>query len=293
MDNSKVIYEFEEYLLNERKLSKSTVYNYLKDIEHFLRVTGKKYDNTTETDVLSYVSKIQMDGYKNATANRKLSTIKTFYLFLVNHGYINNNPAFSISIHREDRKLPEILDYEEVEKLLSSPDINDDLGVRDRAILELMYGSGLKVGEITGLNIEDIDLEREYVICRKDRGIDRYIPLNSHSIESIDTYLKYSRHILLGDSVSNALFLNKFGKQLSRQAVWKSVKGYGIKAGIDKEINSTMLRHSFAVHMLKNGLDMDQIKEILGHKDISTTQIYREKKNKSIGLAFKKAHNRK
>lgn len=292
-DNHRYVEEFNDYLTNERNLSENTVYNYINDIEHFLSSTDKEINRISETDILSYISKSQTKGYKNATLNRKLSSLKTFFIFLLNLGYINSSPAISISLKRESRKSPDALAYEEVEKLLSAPDIESEFGIRDKAILELMYGSGLKIGEIVNLNTDDIDMENEYIRCKKGSNSERFVPMNEHSIKSLKYYLDYSRYILLDDSKSNALFLNRFGNRISRQSIWKSIKEYGIKAGIEKNIDASMLRHSFAIHMLKNGLKMDQVKEILGHVDISTTQIYREQIEDETVSSFKKVHLRK
>ncbi len=291
--NEKLVIEFGDYLKKERNLSDNTVYNYINDIDGFLSNNDKEIDKISETDILSYISAAQSQGYKSATLNRKLSSIKTFFIFLLNLGYIKSSPAISISIKRESRKLPEALEYEEVDRLLSAPDSDSEFGIRDKAILELMYGSGLKIGEIVNLNVEDIDLENEFIRCIKSGNSERFVPINDHSIESIKYYLDYSRYILLDDSESNALFLNRFGNRISRQSIWKSIKSYGIKAGIEKNIDATMLRHSFAIHMLKNGMTVDQIKKILGHVDISTTQIYREQIDDSTASSFKKVHLRK
>lgn len=289
-NNDEDISKFLEYLYYQKNLSESTIYNYNVDIRKFLEFIKKDSKKINQTDIMIFLSDSQRKGYKNATINRRLSSIKTYMDYLLNTGKIEKNPTLGLKFEREERNIPEVLDYNEVEALLDAPDLNTDLGTRDKAILELIYGLGLKVSDIVNLNIDDVDLVSEYIV-KKRNDSKMYMPMNDKSLKAVKEYIDYIRYTIDRDS-SDALFLNRFGKRLSRQSIWKMIKGYGKKVGINKNINTIILRHSFAVHMLENGVNIEQIKDILGHESIATTQIYRKKTEESFEKAFKKLHPR-
>lgn len=282
--------EFIKFISDIKNLSDSTAADYRRDIREFLLYNGKGAAEFNQTDIMRFISSLQRKGQKNSTLNRKLSSIKTYISYLLNTGKIDSDPSIGIKIERDEREIPDILTVQEIEKLMNAPDTNTDIGTRDRAIMEIIYGLGLKAGEISDLNLDDVNLEGGYIV-KKDSSGERFIPLNKKAEKSLEDYKKYVRYTMDKEE-TDALFLNKYGKRLSRQSIWKMIKDYGIKVGINKNVSPALLRHSFAVHMLENGVNIEQVREILGHQSIATTQIYREKTDESLSSAFKRAHPR-
>lgn len=291
--DQKHIMGFKHFLSEEKKLSKNTVENYTRDVRGFLDSNEKEIEDSSSTDILSYMIGLQRSGMKSSTVARKLASVRCFYQFLMNEGRIRRDPTIGISMEVEERKTPETLSYEDVSRLLDSPDVNTDSGSRDRAILELMYGSGLKVGEITELTVEDVNLDMEYVRCRSERSGDRFVPINSQSRRFLGDYVAYSRHTFESGEKTESLFLNKGGKGFSRQGIWKMINKHAEAAGIGKKINAITLRHSFAMHLLENGATLDSIKDLLGHSALSTTQIYMKKADEKLKEIYSRAHPRK
>lgn len=274
------LFEFEKFLKNVKRLSKSTIEDYKRDILDFLMYIEKDTDNFTQTDIMRFISSLQRNSYKNSTLNRKLSSIKAYSEYLLNSGKIDKDRSIGIKIDRDERNIPEILNLEEIEKLLKAPNENSDIGTRDKAMIEIICKLGFKVSEITNLNIEDINFKSGYIVKRyRDKEI--FVPLSNDLENSIKNYYDYVRYTMNKEN-TNAFFLNKNGKRISRQGVWKIIKDYGEKVGINKNINPNMLRHSFAVHMLKENTDMNVLKEILGYKNASSTIIYKEKVYRDI-----------
>lgn len=288
--HAEILEQFKIHLQVEKNCSKSTVENYIRDLRKYLELLNKPLEKVNNTDVISYIIRLESEGKSKATISRNIASIRCFFYFLLNEGKIKKDPTLQIKTPRQVRKDPETLTYEEMKRLLNSPDLNSVKGMRDRAILELMYGCGLKASEIVDLKTEDVNTELEYIKIDETEK-ERYIPLGISAKNNVVEYLKYGRHTI-SKTDENALFLNLKGEKLTRQGVWKIVKSYAVTAKIDKNINPLTLRHSFAVHMIENGASVSSIQELLGHNYISTTQIYEPKEKRKLKEVYKKTHPR-
>lgn len=292
MDVDIIISGFHSFLKREKNASSNTIENYLRDSRIYLENIDKSLESINKTDIMSYIMKLQTEGKSEATVSRKLSSLRSLFEYLINHNLIEKNPTISIKAPRPQRKDPQTLTVEQVELLLDAPDENTIKGMRDRAILELMYSSGVKVGEVIELTIDRVNMDLDYIENVKRDGSSRYIPLGKYAKERLIEYLEYSRHVLLRGKSESALFLNTRGDKLSRQGVWKMIKSYADRLDMGKNISSNTLRHSLAVHMIENGAHIDTVKDILGHEDISTTQIYHLKSKQKLKEVYKRTHPR-
>ena len=285
---------FEVYLRENRKLSQNTTVSYCRDIRQFClwleRDRGCPVTEAQEEDVSVYLHNLQGIGKSAATVSRCAASLKCFFAFLLEKGTVERNPVTGISLEKHGRKLPSILTSREVELFLSQPDMSEK-GLRDKAMLELLYATGIRVTELISLNLEDINLSVGFLACRAgDR--ERVIPLYKVAVRSIQNYLERVRPNLPVEAGETALFVNINGKRMTRQGFWKIVKGYQAKAGIQKEITPHTLRHSFAAHLLENGADIRDIQEMLGHADVSTTQIYTKVIRSHLQEVYEKTHPR-
>lgn len=270
-----ILGEYFAYLESERKASQNTILSYKADITKFndyLSNIEIKIEDVSKTDILSYFMNMQDNGSSASTVSRSLATLRSFYGYLVKKGKKSENPAEDIKGYNAERKLPEILTGMEVEILLSQPKENDLLGYRDKALLEVLYATGMRATEIISLDVENVNIEVGYINCNHGGKI-RVIPIYADAAKALKNYIVKARP-LLTEEKAGALFLNYNGKRLSRQGFWKIIKGYKESAKIVKEITPQTLRHSFAVHLLENGADLKSLQEMLGHNDISSTQIY-------------------
>lgn len=277
-----------------KRLSKNTLDAYRRDMNKFLKFVKSRNENFYDLDeitVMSYVQSLIKDNIANSSINRNIVTIRNFYKFLNQNKIIKDSPIINYELPQVKRNLPDILTIEEIERLLSTPDIDTPRGMRDRAMLELMYATGIKVSEITNLSIFDINLDMCYIRCRGSKNKERIIPLGSVAITYIKEYLSIRKS--MSEVTNTFLFLNSRGNKITRQGFWKIVKNYAKEAGINKDINLYTFRHSFAVHLLQNGADIKSVQELLGHVDMTATQIYYSitKKNKLIEV-YKNAHPR-
>lgn len=291
METEKILNGFRNFLENEKMSSESTISSYMADIRQYMEWCQKPLNEVNKTDILSYKMSIESRGVSVATVSRKIASIRCFYQFLMNSGASDKDPTINIKSPKQERKTPETLTVSEVERLLCAPDTNSIKGLRDRAILEIMYGSGLKVSEVVELKLADINLELEYVKCSESSVGERYVPINKNAKVQLQEYLKYGRHVL-EKSDTETLFLNMRGDKLTRQGLWKMIKDYAKVANIDKNINPLTMRHSFAVHMIENGADIKSIQDLLGHVDISTTQIYQLKCKQKLKEVYRNTHPR-
>ena len=241
--------------------------------------------------VQSYMGWMQGQGKSAASVTRFLASIKSFYQFLVARGDLAENPAKGIASAKVERKYPEILTSKEVELFLEQPQCVDAKGFRDHAMLELLYATGIRVSELISLNMEDLNLAAGFIRCAS-RGKERIIPLYHTAVKALTDYVRNIRPQLIADSDEAALFVNMNGERMSRQGFWKIIKYYQEKAGIEKDITPHTLRHSFAVHLLENGADLRSIQEMLGHADISSTQIYTHVVKRQLKDVYQKAHPR-
>lgn len=286
-----LITEYFNYLKTEKKVSENTLTSYKTDISKFevyLKDTEKELENATKTDVLSYVMKLNESGAASSTVARSLATLRSFYGFLVRARIIEVDPTENVKNGKTERKIPEILTGMEVEILLSQPKENDVLGIRDKAILEILYATGMRATEIIELDVENVNAEVGYINCMRG-GRSRVIPIYAEAAKALKNYMTKSRPQLIEDK-GGALFLNYNGTRLSRQGFWKIIKGYKKSAKIVKEITPQTLRHSFAVHLLENGADLKSLQEILGHSDISSTRIYSSILKKRLSEVYYNTH---
>lgn len=287
--------KYESYLTDVKKSSANTLSSYLRDIrqlgDYLSSRAGLSYDTADEKALREYVSRLKSSGKSVATVSRAIASIKSFYSFLHENGIVKNNPSTVLVPDKTAQKLPQILTSKEVELLLEQPECVDAKGYRDRAMLELLYATGIRVSELISLDITDLNLAAGIITCH-GRDHDRAIPLYSAAIKALNEYTEFIRPQMIASPEEKALFVNVSGERMSRQGFWKLIKSYQVKAGIEKTITPHTLRHSFAAHLLENGADLRSIQEMLGHADISSTQIYSQLVKKQLKDVYNKAHPR-
>ena len=286
--------EYQKYLEVEKRASPNTLCSYLRDVNqflHWLEEEGLAPEQAVQADVERYTKHLSAKGKSVATVTRSLASLKSFYTYMQGSGRVALNPAKGIIPAKVERKLPQILTSKEVELFLEQPDASDAKGCRDRAMLELLYATGIRVSELIGLDLEHLNLSAGFIRC-PGRGKERIIPLYPAAVRALDDYVRQVRPQMLERPDECALFVNMSGERMSRQGFWKIIKHYQEKAGIHKEITPHTLRHSFAAHLLENGADLRSIQEMLGHADISSTQIYAQLVNPKLKNVYSKAHPR-
>ncbi len=290
----KQIKAFLEFLENEKKLSDNTLQSYKRDIMQFEEYVEKNRINFlkfNQEDTKAYLKYLQEVGKKTSTISRNLASLRSFYQFLIRIKKVKNDPTEDIQSPKVEKRVPSVLTSQEVELLLDQPKNVDLKGIRDKAMLEFAYATGMRVTEIISLNIEDVNLEQAFVICRQGTK-QRNIPLGSLSLKALKEYVEDARSILIKNDKEKALFVNVNGKRLTRQGFWKIVKYYKEQAHITKDITPHVLRHSFATHLLQNGADLKAIQTMLGHSDISSTQVYMQFQDSGLKDVYQKAHPR-
>ena len=289
------IKRYGDYLTKEKNSSQNTVSSYLRDItqfsEYLLAAQRCSLREATGDMIQNYMSWMQNHGKSAASVTRFLASAKSFYNYLISTGDRKTNPAKGVAAAKVERKYPEILSSKEVELFLEQPQCVDAKGFRDHAMLELLYATGIRVSELISLDIDDLNLAAGVIRC-ESRGKERVIPLYPTAIKALQDYVRSIRPQLLADSAEQTLFVNMNGERMSRQGFWKIIKYYQEKAGIAKDITPHTLRHSFAVHLLENGADLRSIQEMLGHADISSTQIYTHVVKRQLKDVYQKAHPR-
>jgi integrase/recombinase XerD len=295
MSDEALIEKFNKYLVNERHSSQNTLSSYMRDVRQFA-VYVDKYGPGSVTgvhreDINGYVVWLKKNRKSPATVSRSVASLKCFYNFLLGEGLVPENPVREIATEKTAKKLPEILTSEEVELFLEQPECTDMKGYRDKAMLELLYATGIRVTELISLDADDVNLSVGVIRCRS-HGKERTIPLYPVAVSALSDYMNLVRPQMIAAPSETALFVNMSGERMSRQGFWKLVKYYQEKAHIEKDITPHTLRHSFAAHLLENGADLKAIQEMLGHADISSTQIYTQLVNKELKDVYKKAHPR-
>ena len=287
--------QYETYLREEKHASQNTLSSYMRDLRQFSEYLSAQRVNDlrkVKSETISdYIAWMSGRGKSAATVTRAVASIKSFYAFLLEHGEIRANPAKSSAAVKVERRVPEILTGKEVELFLDQPRCVDAKGYRDHAMLELLYATGIRVSELIALNESDCSLSAGFIRC-ESKGRERIIPLYPTAVKALSDYMKEVRPQLLADPEETALFVNMNGERMSRQGFWKIVKHYQEMAQIEKDITPHTLRHSFAVHLLENGADLHAIQEMLGHADISSTQIYTHVVKKQLRDIYQKAHPR-
>lgn len=295
MTNADVIAVFERYLREDKRAPENTLSSYLRDIrqlaEYLESECGCSVIDAHEEDIGGYIDYLRSEGKSVATVSRCIASIKGLYTHLVINRYLKENPSLKLVPEKNEQKLPEILTDDEITLLLSQPRPIDAKGFRDKAMLELLYATGIRVSELINLDLRDINLPAAVVRC-ESKGKERFIPIYEAAVEALDNYITLVRPQMIASSDEKALFVNVSGERMSRQGFWKIVKYYTREAGIEKDITPHTLRHSFAAHLLENGADIHSIQEMLGHSDISSTQVYSNLVKKQLLEVYKKSHPR-
>ena len=290
-----LIHEFINYLSVERGLATNTLESYGRDLRQYSQYLGEDQvdlDAVSRSTIINYLVFLQKQGKATATIARRLAALKAFYQFLVREKRIKTDPTANLESPKLEKRLPRVLTVSEVERLLAQPDPSQPAGLRDRGMLELLYATGIRVSELVSLNVEDVNLETGYIRCTGKGSKERIVPLGSLAIKWVQEYLQHGRPKLVKDREEKALFVNHHGNRLTRQGFWKIVKKYAEDARIDKEITPHTLRHSFATHLLENGADLRSVQEMLGHADISTTQIYTHVTKDRLKEVYARTHPR-
>lgn len=289
---SNIISRYEEYLIQVKHASANTVSSYMRDIRQFasyLQTLGVDVADAGHDVIESYMHHLHDCGKSPATVSRSLASLKSLYAFAMSEDEIDENPVYSIKVEKAERKLPQILSGKEVELLLEQPRTNDMKGCRDKAMLEVLYATGIRVSELIGLNVEDVSLAGAFVRCESGGKV-RIIPLYPEALSALSDYITDVRGKMIASPAERSLFVNVSGERMSRQGFWKIIKYYQEKAQIKKDITPHTLRHSFAAHLLENGADLRSIQEMLGHSDISSTQIYAQLVKQNLKAVYNKYH---
>ena len=285
---------FFDFLENDKKLSDNTLQSYKRDLKQFKRYLEAceiHYNRVKEEDIKDYIKELQENGKKPSSISRCIASIRSFYQFILKRKKIKVDPTANIQSPKIEKRVPNVLTSKEVELLLNQPKDVDLKGTRDKAMLEFAYATGMRVTEIISLNIDDVNLEEGYVTC-KTGNKQRNIPLGTMSLNALKEYIEEARNVLIKNEDEKALFVNINGGRLTRQGFWKIIKYYKEQAHITKDITPHVLRHSFATHLLQNGADLKAIQIMLGHSDISSTQIYMQFQDEGLKDIYKKAHPR-
>ena len=285
---------FLSFLKDDKKLSENTLQSYRRDIEQYEKYVSENkinYLKVTEETITDYMEYLREENKKESTISRSLASIRSFYQYLIRVKKIKKDPTMTIESPKINKRTPNILTSKEVELLLDQPKDVDLKGTRDKAMLEFAYATGMRVTEMISLDIDDVKLDEGYVVCR-GRSKSRNIPLGSMSLKALKEYIDDARPYLIRDESEEALFVNVNGTRLTRQGFWKIVKYYKEQAHIEKDITPHVLRHSFATHLLQNGADLKAIQMMLGHSDISSTQVYMQFQDEGIKNVYRKAHPR-
>ncbi len=295
MPKENYIESFERYLSDVKQVSNNTYLSYVRDINQFSdyleRYLRTDVTAATQETVSGYIAWLRGAGKSSSTIARSLASLKCFYNYLISQNIVEQNPVFDIPVERAEKKLPQILTSAEVELLLDQPKCTDMKGYRDRAMLELLYATGIRVSELISLNIDDVKLSAGIIKCTT-HDKERYIPMYSAAIKAVSDYITLVRPQMVATPTEQALFVNVNGERMTRQGFWKVLKHYQETAGIEKDITPHTLRHSFAAHLLENGADLHSIQEMLGHADISSTQVYAQLVKKQLKDVYNKAHPR-
>lgn len=293
--SSAYVRQFEHYLTDEKRASKNTISSYMRDITQFSNYLseqgGPEIIDADKAQIERYIDRLAKSGKSAATISRIIASLKCFFSHFVLSGVVAVNPVITIETVKAEKKLPQVLTSREVELLLEQPELQDAKGYRDKAMLETLYATGMRVSELISLNVEDANLSADLIRCKNGEK-ERMIPLYPAAVRAISDYVLLVRRQIVSSDREDALFVNMNGDRMSRQGFWKIIKHYQEKARIDKEITPHTLRHSFAAHLLENGADLRALQEMLGHADISSTQVYTQVVKKQLKDIYHKAHPR-
>lgn len=284
---------YENYLTKVKQASGNTVASYMRDIRQF---AGWLHDEeqmevveATQENIKVFLEHLESEGRSAATRSRALASLKNFYGYVVSSGFLTESPVVEVKVDRGEKKLPQILSSREIELLLAQPSSADPKGIRDKAMLEVMYATGIRVSELISLDIDHVNLESGVIKCQSGKK-SRTIPLYPEALRALTAYIREVRSFLTAVPAERALFVNISGARMSRQGFWKILKHYQTAARIDKEITPHTLRHSFAVHLLENGADLGSLQELMGHSDISSTQMYTQMVDQHLKQVYARCH---
>ena len=288
-----LISAYENYLTKVKQASANTVCSYMRDIRQFSvwlrdQEAGEVLD-ATQQNIADYLAYLDSQGRSGATKSRALASLKNFYAYLISSGFLNETPVREVKVEKGEKKLPQILTSREVELLLAQPSSTDTKGIRDKAMLEVMYATGIRVTELISLDLDHVNLEAGTIKCVSGKK-NRLIPLYPEALRTLTTYLRDVRSMMVDDPRERALFVNVNGSRMSRQGFWKILKHYQATAHIEKDIGPHTLRHSFAVHLLENGADVGSVQELMGHSDISSTQVYTQMVDQHLKQVYARCH---
>ena len=290
---SQILDDFVDDLTNNKKLSENTIESYSRDIKQYLSYLEENnidFKGAKRGNIIAYILYLKKENKAPSSISRSIASIRSFYHFLLKNNIINYDPTIDLESPKVEKKMPEILTIGEVEKLLSIPITSNFKGSRDKAMLELLYATGVRVTELVNLNIDDVNLNLGFVKLNGTK--ERVVPIGRMAQKAVNIYINEYRQEFLKDKESNVLFLNFHGQKMTRQGFWKIIKSYAKEAGIEKKITPYTLRHSFAAHLIENGADLKSLQQMLGHADISTTQIYAEMVKTRISDVYRKTHPR-
>lgn len=284
------------YLKVERGLAHNTILSYERDLRKFIDFAKKAglsdFNSVKRQQIITYLLRLQEEKMAPASVSRNLASIRSFFSYLSIENMLEEDPSSDLDSPKLSKKLPKVISVEEIDSLLKQPDEGDKFGIRDRAMLELLYASGLRVSELITLEIDDVNLDLGFLQCEGKGSKERIVPLGKIAIQYIQIYLEKSRPKLIRNTSQKSLFVNFHGRPMTRQGFWKIIKKYAKQSGIDAEITPHTLRHSFATHLLENGADLRSVQEMLGHADISTTQIYTQVTQGKLQRVHKEHHPR-
>ncbi len=287
-----ILDEFSDYLISDKKVSANTLQSYIRDIKQYMNylegVGILNCSSVSPTAYLNYMTYLQKQGKAPTSVSRAIASTRSFYTYLCSRKMCDINPAEKVHSLKSEKKLPQILTSDEVRLLLSQPEGESFKAKRDKAMLELLYATGIRVTELVSLDVDDVNLDVGYIICRR-QARERVIPIYPRAVSALNDYMSGDSLSLSADE-GNALFVNTNGTRLTRQGFWKIIKAYKEKAGITKAITPHTLRHSFAAHLLENGADIKSLQEMLGHVDVSSTQIYTSVIKNKINEVYKSTH---
>lgn len=290
--------DYIHFIRVERQLSDNTLSSYKRDLVEYINNIAEvqklsSYDEVTRHHILLHLENLKMNGKTARTVSRHISSIRSFHQFLLREKVSTTDPTVHLELPVIEQKLPTVMSVEEIERLISVPNTSKPQGVRDIAILELLYGAGMRISELIDLNLDDVHLTMGFVRIFGKGGKERIVPLGRSALQACSNYLNGARQKLLGENVkTDAFIINQRGKRLTRQGVWKLLKQHAEKANIQQELTPHVLRHSFATHLIENGADLRAVQELLGHSDISTTQIYTHISKKRLSEVYKQFHPR-
>lgn len=287
--------EYASFMTNVRHKAENTIESYTRDVNQYLTYLDESgvedVSLATKKTILSYLLSLQQQGRATSTVSRTLASLRSFYVFLIQNGGAQSDPTSNLEAPHVEKKPPQVLTAAEVELLLAQPVNSDNKGIRDKAMLELLYATGIRVSELINLNITDINLVMNFIRTSNGKK-ERIVPMGHAAVEAITHYISHARAAMVKSEDEEALFVNCSGVRLSRQGFWKIIKHYQQTAGIETEITPHILRHSFAAHLIENGADLHSVQEMMGHADIASTQVYSKLMNSHLQDVYAKAHPR-